>query len=69
MENFRKHILFSFLGALAILVSCTKEVKIEIPGYKEQLVVDGFIETGSPAFVLLSKTNNIRLLKSLRLIS
>jgi hypothetical protein len=59
MENFRKHILFSFLGALAILVSCTKEVKIEIPGYKEQLVVDGFIETGSPAFVLLSKTNNI----------
>lgn len=59
MKTFIRYILFSLIGILAILVSCTKEVKIDIPGYKEQLVVDGFIETGSPAFVLLSKTNNI----------
>ena len=44
---------------IIFLSSCTKEVQIEIPGYKEQLVVDGFIETGVPAVVLLSKTNNI----------
>lgn len=50
---------------LAILVvffslySCTKEVKIDIPGYKEQMVIDGSIETGSPAIVLLSKTSDI----------
>ena len=44
---------------IIFLSSCTKEVQIEIPGYKEQLVVDGFIETGVPALVLLSKTNNI----------
>ena len=41
------------------LVSCTKEVQIDIPGYKEQLVVDGSIETGAPPIVFLSTTNNI----------
>jgi hypothetical protein len=59
MKTILKYSIFFVVIALAILVSCTKEVKIDIPGYKEQLVVDGFIETGSPAFVLLSKTNNI----------
>jgi hypothetical protein len=59
MKSFLKLSLFYFLVLLAGIVSCTKEVKIDIPGYKEQLVVDGFIETGAPAFVLLSKTNNI----------
>ena len=39
--------------------SCTKEVQIDIPGYKDQLVIDGSIETGQPAIVLLSKTNNV----------
>jgi len=41
------------------LVSCTKEVNIDIPGYKEQLVIDGSIETGSVPIVLLSNTNDI----------
>jgi hypothetical protein len=59
MKTFLKYSFFALVSSLAILVSCTKEVKIDIPGYREQLVVDGFIETGSPAFVLLSKTNNI----------
>jgi hypothetical protein len=34
-------------------------VQIDIPGYKEQLVVDGRIETGQPAIVLLSKSSNV----------
>ncbi|MEY4486863.1 MAG: hypothetical protein RL440_1399 [Bacteroidota bacterium] len=49
----------SFSLVLATLWSCTKEVQIDIPGYKEQLVVDGRIETGQPAIVLLSKSNNV----------
>jgi hypothetical protein len=49
----------SFSLALASLWSCTKEVQIDIPGYKEQLVVDGRIETGQPAIVLLSKSANV----------
>ena len=45
--------------ALSLITSCTKEVQIDLPGYKEQLVVDGRIETGMPAIVLLSKTSNV----------
>ncbi len=42
-----------------LLVSCTKEVKVDIPGFEEQLVVDGTIETGNPPFVILSKSKDI----------
>ncbi len=49
-----------YLTLIALtLFSCTKEVKIDIPGYQDQLVIDGNIETGQPAIVLLSKTNDI----------
>lgn len=41
------------------MLSCSKEVKIDIPGYEEQLVIDGFIETGQPPVVLLSKSKDI----------
>ncbi len=44
---------------LLLLMSCTKEVTIDIPGYKEMLVVDGSIETNQPPIVLLSRTNDI----------
>jgi len=39
--------------------SCTKEVNIDIPGYQEQLVVDGRIETDCFPIVMLSKSQNI----------
>lgn len=52
-----KYSLAIFL--FGVLWSCTKEVQIDIPGYKEQLVVDGRIETGQPAIVLLSRSNNV----------
>jgi hypothetical protein len=51
--------LFKLFLPLIILFSCTKEVKIDIPGYEEQLVIDGSIETGKKPLVLLSKTANI----------
>ena len=53
-----KNILY-ILSILILLSSCTKEVVIDIPGYKEQLVVDGQIETGQPPFVLLSRSKDI----------
>lgn len=49
---------FLFL-LLASLFSCTKEVKIDIPGYKAELVVDGNIETGQHPIVLLSQAGNV----------
>jgi Domain of unknown function (DUF4249) len=45
---------------IGFLVSaCTKEVEIDIPGYEEQIVIDGKIETGQPPFVLISKSKDI----------
>ena len=48
-----------WIFVLSILFSCTKEVKIDIPGYQNQLVVDGIIETGGHPIVLLSQSANI----------
>ncbi len=49
------------IGSLIVLLfsACTKEVKIDIPGYEEQIVIDGRIETGQPPLVLISKTQDI----------
>ena len=53
-------ILISAFACLSFLLfSCTKEVKIDIPGYEEQLVVDGSIREGEPPIILLSKSQNI----------
>ncbi len=41
------------------LNSCSKEVKIDILGFEENLVIDGSIETGTPAIVLLSNSKDI----------
>jgi hypothetical protein len=49
-----------FLFSLIFLLgACTKEVEVEIPGYQEQLVIDGSISTGQPAIVLISTSENI----------
>lgn len=49
-------LLFLIIGLVS---SCSKEVEVDIPGYEEQLVVDGFIETGMPPVVILSKSKDI----------
>ena len=50
----------AFLSLLIMgLNSCSKEVKIDIPGFDEQFVIDGSIETGSPAIIFLSNTRDI----------
>ncbi|MCH2230841.1 MAG: DUF4249 domain-containing protein [Crocinitomicaceae bacterium] len=53
-----KHLIHIITG-LILLTACTKEVEIEIPGYQEEMVVDGLIETDQPPFVLISKSKNI----------
>ena len=49
----------TILIIFSVLSSCTKEVEIDIPGYQEQLVIDGSIETGMPPLVLLSRSKDI----------
>lgn len=51
--------LIYILPIILLLAACTKEVRIAIPGYEEQLVIDGRIETGQPPIVILSKTRDI----------
>lgn len=47
------------LALLVLVASCTKEVEIDIPGYEEQLVVDGRIETNMPPIILLTKSQQV----------
>lgn len=47
------------LGMVSFLLACTKEVIIDIPGFEEQLVIDGFIETDQPPLVLISRSKDI----------
>lgn len=50
----------AFLSLLIMgLNSCSKEVKIDIPGFDEQIVIDGSIETGRPAIIFLSNSKDI----------
>lgn len=51
--------IYLILGIFTLIFSCQKDVSVDIPGYDEQLVVDGTIETGLPPFILLSTTKNI----------
>lgn len=51
--------LILFSTSLICLLSCTKDVKVDIPGFEEQLVVDGRIDTDGFPIVLLSKSQDI----------
>ncbi len=53
----RKIILIPIL--LILFAACTKEVEIDIPGYEEQIVIDGQIETDFPPIVLISTSQDI----------
>lgn len=55
----KRIILFPLLAVILLVNGCTKEVTIDIPGYEEQLVIDGQIETDQPPFVLISKSKEV----------
>ena len=58
MTSFFQKIAFLSLLIMG-LNSCSKEVKIDIPGFDEQIVIDGSIETGTPAIIFLSNSKDI----------
>lgn len=51
--------IIAYIFILFTIVSCTKEVEIDIPGFEEKLVIDGRIETGQPPVVLISHSRDI----------
>lgn len=50
-----KYILCTLL--LLIYVSCSQEIDIELPYYDSKVVVDGWIETGQPAKIILTNSS------------
>ncbi|MCO5275281.1 MAG: DUF4249 domain-containing protein [Flavobacteriales bacterium] len=48
----------AFLCIIILLVSCTKDITVDLPVYPEQLVVEGTIEPGMPPFVILTRTQS-----------
>lgn len=54
-----KRIYISFLLILTVsIVSCEKEVDIDLPEYQEKLVIEGNIEEGMPPIVFLSMSQD-----------
>ena len=47
------------LFSVFFLLSCSKEIEIDIPGFEEKVIVDGSISTGEPPLVLLTKSKDI----------
>ena len=46
-------LLFLFL---TILFSCQKEIEVTLPDYDQKLVIEGSIENGEPAMVIVSNS-------------
>lgn len=51
----KSRLLFAFI-LLTVLSACEKNVTVDIPKADEQLVVEGYIENGQPALLVLSRT-------------
>lgn len=56
MKNFKALAAVLFLSIF--LLSCEKEITVDLPEAEQQLVIDGRIEQDQPPFVLLSTTRN-----------
>ena len=54
--SLNKCLLGLCLAVLSLLSGCQREVELDLPGYESKLVVEGTIENGSPAVVMLSKS-------------
>lgn len=50
-----KRIIFS-IGLLTAIISCEKDITVDLPKGEQKLVVEGTIENGKPPVVILTKT-------------
>lgn len=48
--------LFACCWLLTLITSCERDITVELPQPEEKIVVEGYIETGKNAYVLISKT-------------
>ena len=52
----KKTILFWTWAACLLAVGCQREIDLKLPEYQPKLVIEGTIENGQPAMVMLSKS-------------
>ncbi|HUH73892.1 MAG TPA: DUF4249 family protein [Chitinophagales bacterium] len=52
---FRKFLLILFI--FTVIISCEKEISVDLPLPKDQIVVEGFIENDVPPYVFLTKNS------------
>jgi hypothetical protein len=48
--------LITLISVLTLLISCTTEVELDLPQSESQIVVEGYIETGTAPFVSLTRS-------------
>ena len=51
-----KRLLWSLSLLLVLCLGCQREIDLDLPEYQPKLVIEGIIESGSPAMVMLSKS-------------
>jgi hypothetical protein len=57
MMTFFRYFLLIIMGLVSIfLSSCQKEIEVDIPDYDRKIVIEGRIENGSPAMVIVSRS-------------
>lgn len=52
MQSLYKLLFFTLLGL--IFTQCQKEIEVELPDYKQKIVIEGSIENGQPAMVMVT---------------
>ena len=57
MNNNHKRFLLIIISLLPLaFFGCQQEIEVELPDYETKIVIEGSIETGEPAMVILSKS-------------
>lgn len=56
MNNLIRFLLFIFPLLTLAFVGCQEEIEVYLPEYESKIVIEGTIETGEPAMVILSKS-------------
>ena len=52
----KKRYALIILALCLLMLGCQREIDMKLPDYQPKLVIEGSIETGSPAMVMLSKS-------------
>lgn len=50
--------IFYFLSSIFFFTSCTRDIPISVPSVPAQFVVEGHIQTGSPPYVILTRSSD-----------